>query len=492
MFIMKSFSCLKLGFLIFSVSILVLISSFAFFGDKAEFFVCAENDQSQTATVETLADETEPSGEESATEYEKKLLEEELKKLEEQIAGYEEDITKTQQEKKTLQNQINILKSKISKLNLQIQQSNVMIKDVGLQIKDTEKSIEKTSTKVEDYRAQLGDILRSIYEQNQKSLIEVLFSEDTLSDFFDNLVNLEILNSKNQELLKEIKNLKVSLEDQKGALDDEKYDLERILTIQKLQVQDSASVKNEKDTLLEQTKGKESEYQKLLAETKKKAEEIRSRIFEIVGVSKVPTFGEALDIAKFVSGLTGIRPAFLLAILTQESNIGKNVGQCYLKNTETGAGVNIKTEATVKNVMKPMGLSGRKGDVDDFLAITKELGRDPFATPVSCPIASVGGYGGAMGPAQFIPTTWSLYAGKVKEITGKAADPWDIRDSFLAAALYLKKYGADSQKATDEWKAAIIYFSGSYTSSSIKKYGFYGDSVENIAKKYEEDIKNIE
>ncbi len=411
-----------------------------------------------------------------------------LKEYEEQISQIQGTITETQEEKKTLQNQVDILKSKINKLNLQIKQSSVMIKDVGLQINDTEESIGKTSVKVEGCKAQLADILRSIYEENQKSLVEVLFSEDTLSDFFDNLVNLEILNSKNQELLKEIKNLKVSLEDQRGSLDDEKSDLERILTMQKLQAQDSASTKKEKDVLLEETKGKESEYQKLLAETKKRAEEIRSRIFEIAGVSKVPTFGEALDIAKSISGLTGIRPAFLLAVLTQESNIGKNVGQCYLKDTKTGSGINIKTGATIKNVMKPMGLSGRRGDVDDFLAITKDLGRDPFATPVSCPIASVGGYGGAMGPAQFIPTTWSVYADEVEDITGKPADPWDIKDSFLAAALYLKKYGASSQKSADEWRAALIYFSGSTNS----KYSFYGDSVLSIAKRYEQDIKDIE
>ncbi|GAH47901.1 unnamed protein product, partial [marine sediment metagenome] len=57
------------------------------------------------------------------------------------------------------------------------------------------------------------------------------------------------------------------------------------------------------------------------------AAEIRARIFELIGVPKAPTFGEALDIAKYVEGITGARPAFLLAILQQESAIGKNVGQ---------------------------------------------------------------------------------------------------------------------------------------------------------------------
>ena len=136
----------------------------------------------------------------------------------------------------------------------------------------------------------------------------------------------------------------------------------------------------------------------------------------------------------------------------------------------------------VANVMKP------SRDIPYFLKITQELGRDPYNTPVSCPIPSIGGYGGAMGPAQFIPATWIRYRDRVKEITGKLADPWDIKDAFLAAALYLTDYGAKSQTRDAEWKAAMIYFSG----STKTKYRFYGDSVLSIADRYEEDIMAIE
>jgi membrane-bound lytic murein transglycosylase B len=93
-----------------------------------------------------------------------------------------------------------------------------------------------------------------------------------------------------------------------------------------------------------------------------------------------------------------------------------------------------------------------------------------------------------MGPAQFIPSTWILYKDRVKAITGKPADPWSIKDSFLAAALYLADYGAKKQTYNAEWKAAMIYFSG----TTNKRYRFYGDSVIRITKQYEKDIKEIE
>ena len=244
-------------------------------------------------------------------------------------------------------------------------------------------------------------------------------------------------------------------------------------------------MKKEKDKLLTLT---EAEYQAQIGEketVEKKAAEIRARIFDLIGIPEAPTFGEAYEIAKIVSSQTGVRAALILAVLTQESNIGKNVGQCYLKNTTTGAGVTVKG-TSISNVMKP------SRDVQPFLEITKILGRDPFNTPVSCPIASVGGYGGAMGPAQFIPSTWMMYEDRITDIKGSPADPWKIADAFLATAVYLSDHGATKQTYEHEWCAALSYFAGSCSLTNQIRYEFYGDSVMSLVNQYEKDIQNIE
>ncbi len=413
---------------------------------------------------------------------ERQALEEELRKLEEQLASIEGDISKTEKEKKTLQNEIYLLRRRVQSLNIQIQQSNTMIQDIGLQIDDTQGSIEYTSLKVEESKERLSAILRKIYQEDKKSLIEIFLAEEDLSNFFKDLMALQTLNEKSHELLINIKKLKVSLEDQKESLDEEKLDLERIVKIRILQRQESSQLKVEQESYLKLT---EEQYQKQLKEkqeTEKKASEIRARIFELIGVSKAPTFGEAYEIAKYVSSVTGVRPALVLAVLTQESNIGKNVGQCYLKNPKTGDGVNVRTGAFVSKVMKPMGLSGRKGDVEDFLRITTTLGRDSLDTPVSCPMSI--GWGGAMGPAQFIATTWSIYESQLQSSLGRPADPWNITDAFLASGTYLKDLGAKN----DEFKAVMRYFSG-YKWSKWEE--FYGRSVLAIAAQYEQDIKSL-
>jgi membrane-bound lytic murein transglycosylase B len=361
-----------------------------------------------------------------------------------------------------------------------------MIKDLGAQIQDTQLSINETNLKIEEVKRNLSNILQLQYEEDQRSSIVILLTEETLTDLFDELMALEAINLKSQDLLKNIKNLEFNLEGQKKSMDEEKGDLENVVTVQTLQKQESQTTRSQQEYLLGLTEAQYQQYLKEKEATEKRVAEIRARIFELIGVPEAPTFGEAYDIAKYVESITGVRPAFLLAVMTQESNIGKNVGQCYLKNPKTGDGVVAYNGKEVSGVMKPMGLSGRKGDVDDFLTITAELGRDPYNTPVSCPMSY--GYGGAMGPAQFIPTTWMFYRDKVKEITGKTADPWNIRDAFLAAALYLSDYGAAQQTYNTEWKAAMIYFSGSTKTA----YSFYGNTVMATANDLQKDIETIE
>jgi len=423
---------------------------------------------------------------------ERAALEEELRRLEEEIAHYDQEIGKTAEEKETLQNRIYILRNTIQKLEAQINQSNIVINDLALQINDTEESIEDTILEIEKAKDRLALILRTVNEEDQRPLLGILLSEG-FSEFFENLAALEALNIDNQKLLDDIKSLKEYLENQKKNLDEEKDSTEKQVALQTLQKQQSTAARQEVEELLKIT---ETEYQRIIKEkenTQLQAQQIRSRIFELIGVPDAPTFGEAYEIAKYVESVTGVRPALLLAVLTQESNLGKNVGQCYLKDPETGSGVVAYNGREVDNVMKPMGLGGRKGDVEDFIAITTALGRDPCSTPISCPMSY--GYGGAMGPAQVIPTTWVLFRDKVFEITGQEPDPWNIKDAFLAAGLYLKNGGAAKQDYNSEFNAVMSYFAGGgWSWSSYKEIYMrdYGYPVMRIAANYTVEIAELE
>src|SRR3989338_2982631 len=189
-----------------------------------------------------------------------------------------------------------------------------------------------------------------------------------LSEFFDNLASYESLSSATQTLLGDIKSLKNTLENQKQSLGGDKDDLEDQVYLQTLQKQQNSELKNQQEYYLKIT---EEDYQKQLKEKQeieKVSAKIRSRLFELIGVPEGGIeFGKAVEIAQYVERTTGVRAAFLLSILAQESmrygKIGGNVGQCYLQNTGTGEGIRIQSGEKAIRTMNPTR------DVPPFLEI---------------------------------------------------------------------------------------------------------------------------
>ena len=121
-------------------------------------------------------------------------------------------------------------------------------------------------------------------------------------------------------------------------------------------------------------------------------------------------------------------------------------------------------------------------DVPPFLSITTALNVDPYHTVISCPQAI--GWGGAMGPAQFIASTWKLFASRIQKALGISdyANPWNPEHAFMASALYLTDLGAASKSYTAESNAACKYYSGSSCSKSAF-VASYGTSVMALASK---------
>src|SRR5262249_38632221 len=131
-----------------------------------------------------------------------------------------------------------------------------------------------------------------------------------------------------------------------------------------------ASDKTQKQQVLAATQLSEAAQQKVLAANQAKAEQIRAALFPLRDTGAIQ-FGDALTYAKQAQAKTGVDPAFILAILTQESNLGANVGQCYLSNDTTGAGIGKNTGTVFANVMSPTR------DVPIFLQLAASLGFDP-------------------------------------------------------------------------------------------------------------------
>jgi peptidoglycan hydrolase CwlO-like protein len=407
-------------------------------------------------------------GQSNSDQAEKAQLETKLKEIEAAILKGERDLTLTQAEKERYQYEISTIKKRIDQLGSQIRQAEATVKVLTGQIKDTESSIGVSLSKIKDLREKLTNNLRVINEEDNKSAVEIILTEDNISEYFDNSSRLKILTNESRDLLGKIVTLKINLEEEKEVLDSKKSETEQMARIQALQAEESRRIQQAQEALLRETQSKEAAQKQELTALEKEAAEIRARIIQLAGTPAdvpMPSLGEAIDIAKWVEKQTGVKPAFLVAIILQESALGRNVGQCYITDSTSGNSRNLAGR------LFPRGIHPTR-DLPLFLQITKELNRDPMKTPISC-WADVGmgpnyGWGGAMGPAQFIPSTWQGYRNELTLKLGAAADPWKIRDSFLAAGLLLRDNGA----AYNELTAAARYFGSAglgYESSVMRR-----------------------
>ncbi|OHA48142.1 MAG: hypothetical protein A2806_00695 [Candidatus Terrybacteria bacterium RIFCSPHIGHO2_01_FULL_48_17] len=392
-------------------------------------------------------------------------LKQNLEQIDQEILTLRSTIQELQSRAATLEDELFLLAQQIKQTELEIERIQ---KDIGLldeKITALQASITQREQNIDQKKKAMAFFLRELNAYDAVPPLIRIAGSPTLQNIFLETTALEQSQEKLILGIEDIREETQALLQERGLLEEKRGQQEELLRIAELAEEDLRVKQFNRETLIAETKGSETAFRRLVSQKTQQAISIRTALYLLEDIGAKLQFGEAYTIAQQYAQKTNVRAAFLLAVLQKESRLGARVG--------TG---NWQTD------MHPR-------DWPAFMAITAELGLDPNQTPVSKKPSY--GWGGAMGPAQFLPSTWLSWESRISELTGhNPPSPWNVEDSLAAAALKLAAAGADQQTFENEWKAAMIYFAGSNWDNPA--FAFYGDSVMALSHQFEEQIKILE
>jgi peptidoglycan hydrolase CwlO-like protein len=416
-------------------------------------------------------------------------LQSQYDQLQKEIGEWQGILNDTKAKANSLQGDVTYLNAKIKEAQLEIKQKQLAIAQLAKQISVKNDTINLLTNKISKSKKSLAQLIRQTNQIDAYSLPQVMLDNKNLSDFFSDLDTFASIQSAMHEHLNLIDKTKRDTEKAKAELSTQKDKVADAQHVVELKKQTITATQTEKKQLLAVANSQADAYQVVLAEKQKKAAAIRAALFHLRDTEGI-SFDKALGYANFAGGKTGVRPALILAILTQESDLGKNQGSCLVKNLATGDGVGKNSGTPFQKVMKA------PRDTTPFQNITSRLSLDWKNQPVSCPpgytYSSSRGYGGGMGPSQFIPSTWELFKDRIGAmigVAGDAADPWSPQDAFVATGIYLSDLGASGGSFSAERNAACKYYSGASCQPGRKPSNvFYGDQVMQTADSIQNNI----
>lgn len=363
-----------------------------------------------------------------------KKKEEELEKLQ----RYEGDVSRLQGAVYSTQKDISATEEKIETVEETIERK--------------EKDIENMNKNIEFKKVALRKMIQEVYLSSEQPLLYLLLEENSLFESITNKDNLISLKREILSMLDEIEQSKKAIENEKQELEEKKNEHEELLWVKEAQKSNLVNEKKEFEVKVEKKK-------LTVAEIDAKISKLRSALSSFLGESfDAKDIVEAIE---FASNKTGVRKEFLMAMLDKESDLGRFTGGCTYKNTKV-----------------------KDSDKEVFKDICEELDYDYKKQKISCALSY--GYGGAMGVAQFMPTTWIGYKDAIAKYTGhNPPDPWNLTDGVTGMAEKLRRAGAD--KKSGEHYAAKVYYCGGPGSSYWNTHcEAYADTVVSWSSGYDD------
>lgn len=214
----------------------------------------------------------------------KKIIElknQEIKQLEEKTKEYKITISKSQKDQTTLKKRLNSLNDSIKSIALEIDLTGKKIEKLNFEISQFNIEIEEQKNKIIEKKKAVSLLMQNIYKLNANNLLAVLIQSNNLSEAYNKTQYSIKLNGMLVNRLKNLKELKQQLENQKNEEETKKINLEDL----KLELNDKKELneneQKEKKFLFVKTQNQEKKYQNLLIDVEKINREVQDDLEEL-------------------------------------------------------------------------------------------------------------------------------------------------------------------------------------------------------------------
>lgn len=205
----------------------------------------------------------------------------ELKELGSKIQETQKALDETQGQSKTLSKEVSKLNGSVNQLKLLIQSSEVTIKKLELELESLGYDIGDVKETISKSRSATGETLRKIQQKDKESVLALFLRNKSLAEGVLELQGLFDLNSNLSAQIIHLRSLYTQLNQKIEESSQKQQQIQLEANSLKSRKEIAEEEKQLKDAILQQTKNKESLYQKQLAELESQQDEISNEIDKI-------------------------------------------------------------------------------------------------------------------------------------------------------------------------------------------------------------------
>lgn len=204
-----------------------------------------------------------------------------IAQLEQSIADFKKKIEEKHLEAVSLTNQIGILDTRISSITTDIVATEQKLQVLQLQIAQTELLITQKQSQIGRQKNIVGELVRSLHEQDEKNYIEIAASHDNFSDFYNQLHYTKTVEEDLSRTMRGLRLAKEEMEKQKKDLEGQKKEFTLVQEDLTNKKQDLVEQSNGKQTLLGEAQNSQLKYNTLLSSLKKQYQQVENEVSSI-------------------------------------------------------------------------------------------------------------------------------------------------------------------------------------------------------------------